>query len=1005
MSVVHDIMDPVTSALVGRDAELEHLCSTLGISASATDQPRCGGAAGGRRRSRQDPAAHRAARPGGRRGLAGARRSLPRLRRQRAALPPHLRDHRPDLPRAPRHLRRGRRAPPGAAPAPPRPADAVPGDRPRVGAGRPGRPVRRRPRPRRGRRPRGPAAARRRGPPLGRPVHPRPDELPVQPRLRRPRSPWSRPTAPTTSTAATRSAARSPSGRAWPASSASRSSRCLPPTYAVSSTSSARSRFPEERVRDIVDRAEGNAFFVEELVGASSARQGGIPEDLADVLLVRLEGLDDASVTVVRASAVAGRRVSHAALSAVVDVSSVDLDRAVRDAVEGHVLVPSRDDVLPVPPRPARRGGLRRPPARRAHRSPRGLRTSPPGGPRHGHRRRAGPPRPAGQGLRDRPHREPARGRRRPRRRWCRGGRLPLPPGARALARHPGPGGQPPRLPPSGRPRLRRPDRGRTPRPRPGRRPRAARPPAARHLRLGARPAARGARRRARHDRDPGRPDRADATGGGPRARRAHGRPGQGAGGARPHAGPGAPGRRGPRGRDGRPGHGRAARHAAPRQRHPHHPGRSRAERLARVHRRGPACRDRRQASAAGADNAEMRGLLLLGHHHLDRGEFALADEAFDEATIRGRKAGTPWNPYAAEARWSHAMSLKLQGRWDEALRVLDIERESPPPIYRALFTATRADILAARGDARAGDLARRPARVLAARGPDRDHRRHRRAGPARPGGRPGRRARDVPTDRRGPHRHLAPAVPGARPAGRHHPGRLRVRRRPPQRHRAGRGRRGRGPPRRRRPRRDRPARRRPCRVGSRGARLGGAAVGRAPALAVGGRRRPAAHDELLTAWREAVARFETYGAPYELASVRARFASLLTATGDLDEAREQAAAMAETARSLGATPLLALGRAGRPGAGRTRSAGDPDPARVRDPRPGRRGPEQRRDRPAALHQHQDRVGPRLQHPRQARRRRAHRGRCDRAAGGTARLRLVRPFRVLVVWRAGTEPP
>ena len=40
---------------------------------------------------------------------------------------------------------------------------------------------------------------------------------------------------------------------------------------------------------------------------------------------------------------------------------------------------------------------------------------------------------------------------------------------------------------------------------------------------------------------------------------------------------------------------------------------------------------------------------------------------------------------------------------------------------------------------------------------------------------------------------------------------------------------------------------------------------------------------------------------------MRARFASLLTATGDLDEAREQAAAMAETARSLGATPLLSL--------------------------------------------------------------------------------------------------
>ena len=40
---------------------------------------------------------------------------------------------------------------------------------------------------------------------------------------------------------------------------------------------------------------------------------------------------------------------------------------------------------------------------------------------------------------------------------------------------------------------------------------------------------------------------------------------------------------------------------------------------------------------------------------------------------------------------------------------------------------------------------------------------------------------------------------------------------------------------------------------------------------------------------------------------MRARFASLLTATGDLDEAREQAAAMAETAASLGAHPLLPL--------------------------------------------------------------------------------------------------
>ena len=46
----------------------------------------------------------------------------------------------------------------------------------------------------------------------------------------------------------------------------------------------------------------------------------------------------------VRAAAVAGRRVSHAALSAVVDLEPAELDLAVRDAVEGHVLVPSSDD-------------------------------------------------------------------------------------------------------------------------------------------------------------------------------------------------------------------------------------------------------------------------------------------------------------------------------------------------------------------------------------------------------------------------------------------------------------------------------------------------------------------------------------------------------------------------------------------------------------------------------------------------------------------------------------
>ena len=99
---------------------------------------------------------------------------------------------------------------------------------------------------------------------------------------------------------------------------------------------------PRDLLR-IVDRAEGNAFFAEELVAAELGDQG-LPDDLADLLLVRLDRLDDESRSVVRAAAVAGRRVSHPLLSAVVDLGPDALERALRAAVESHVLVRVGDD-------------------------------------------------------------------------------------------------------------------------------------------------------------------------------------------------------------------------------------------------------------------------------------------------------------------------------------------------------------------------------------------------------------------------------------------------------------------------------------------------------------------------------------------------------------------------------------------------------------------------------------------------------------------------------------
>ncbi|MEZ5097047.1 MAG: AAA family ATPase [Nocardioides sp.] len=96
-------------------------------------------------------------------------------------------------------------------------------------------------------------------------------------------------------------------------------------------------------VAAIVARAEGNAFFVEELVGAGLPGDA-LPDDLADLLLVRLDRLDADSREAVRAVAVAGRRVTHGALSAATGLEPAGLEAAVREAVDRQVLEPVGGD-------------------------------------------------------------------------------------------------------------------------------------------------------------------------------------------------------------------------------------------------------------------------------------------------------------------------------------------------------------------------------------------------------------------------------------------------------------------------------------------------------------------------------------------------------------------------------------------------------------------------------------------------------------------------------------
>ncbi|MEP7020338.1 MAG: AAA family ATPase [Pseudonocardiales bacterium] len=99
----------------------------------------------------------------------------------------------------------------------------------------------------------------------------------------------------------------------------------------------------EHDLRSIISRADGNAFFAEELVAAAGqvADTQQLPWQLADLLLVRLDRLSDDAREVVRVAAVGGRRVSHEMLEAVLDLSGGSLDAALREAVDAHILQPT----------------------------------------------------------------------------------------------------------------------------------------------------------------------------------------------------------------------------------------------------------------------------------------------------------------------------------------------------------------------------------------------------------------------------------------------------------------------------------------------------------------------------------------------------------------------------------------------------------------------------------------------------------------------------------------
>ncbi|MFD7688204.1 AAA family ATPase [Streptomyces sp. NPDC059781] len=99
-----------------------------------------------------------------------------------------------------------------------------------------------------------------------------------------------------------------------------------------------------DRVDDIFERSDGNAFFVEELAVASD--EGcctGLTDSLRDLLLVRVEGLPESAQRVARIVAEGGSTVEDRLLAAVARLTEDDLIEALRAGVNASILTPAPD--------------------------------------------------------------------------------------------------------------------------------------------------------------------------------------------------------------------------------------------------------------------------------------------------------------------------------------------------------------------------------------------------------------------------------------------------------------------------------------------------------------------------------------------------------------------------------------------------------------------------------------------------------------------------------------
>ena len=117
-----------------------------------------------------------------------------------------------------------------------------------------------------------------------------------------------------------------------------------PSALAEHLTAGALGRLDATQLNDIVARAEGNAYYAEELLaaclGGDPADHNALPAGLAALLLSRVEQLSDAAQRVLRAAAVAGRKADDELIRAASGLAADEYEAAVREAVTHQLLVP-----------------------------------------------------------------------------------------------------------------------------------------------------------------------------------------------------------------------------------------------------------------------------------------------------------------------------------------------------------------------------------------------------------------------------------------------------------------------------------------------------------------------------------------------------------------------------------------------------------------------------------------------------------------------------------------